>query len=203
MAYRSISFLIGYVFGSILTAEIVVRKKTGKSVSEYGTGNPGMANVMHIFGFRAGAAVLAGDLLKTLAACAVVYFFFNGMHERILVLYAGLGATVGHNFPAWRKFRGGKGVSATCNALFLFSPLCGLLSSIAGLITVLLTKYLCIGAVVIPLVFCIPAFVLYGSEAGILSCVFTLIMAVEHFPAIADIKKGSTPKTDIIAKLRK
>lgn len=199
---RIAALIIGYALGNILTAEIVVRIKTGKSSAEYGTGNPGMANVMHIFGFKAGIIVLAGDLLKTLAACLIAYFLLGGASERIIVLYTGLGSTLGHNYPVWKKFKGGKGVAATCNALFLYSLPFGLLSSIIGLITVLLTKYLCIGAVAIPLSFCIPAFIIYGREAGILSVIFTILMLIAHSPAISEIRSGKTPKTDLTAKLR-
>ena len=202
LMFRIYAVLIGYALGNILTAEIVVKIKTGKSSAEYGTGNPGMANVMHVFGFKAGIIVLAGDLMKTLTACLIAYFLLGGAAERIIVLYAGLGTTLGHNYPVWKRFRGGKGVATTCNALFLYSVPFGLISSIAGLITVLLTKYLCIGAVAIPLFFCIPAFLIYGTEAGILSVIFTVLMFTAHSPAIFDIRSGRTPKTDLFAKLK-
>ena len=71
MKERILSLLIGYVLGSILTAEIIVRRKTGRPASEFGSGNPGMANIMRVFGFRAGIAVLAGDLLYCSLCCWV------------------------------------------------------------------------------------------------------------------------------------
>ena len=110
MKERILSLLIGYVLGSILTAEIIVRRKTGRPASEFGSGNPGMANIMRVFGFRAGIAVLAGDLLKTAAAALLSCFLFPEQGQ-ILVLYAGLGAVTGHNWPLWNRLKGGKGVS--------------------------------------------------------------------------------------------
>ena len=108
MKERILSLLIGYVLGSILTAEIIVRRKTGRPASEFGSGNPGMANIMRVFGFRAGIAVLAGDLLKTAAAALLSCFLFPEQGQ-ILVLYAGLGAVTGHNWPLWNRLKGGKG----------------------------------------------------------------------------------------------
>ena len=199
---RITALIIGYFFGNILTAEIVVRAKTGKSAREFGTGNPGMANVMQEFGFRAGLTVLAGDLAKTLAACLIAYFLLGGASERIIVYYAGLGATVGHNYPFWKKFRGGLGVATTCNACFLYSPLAGLLCAIAGLAAVLVTQYLCIGAVVIPFAFCITAFVFFGREAGVISLVLLLMMIIKHGPAIVKIPSGRVKRIDLISKIK-
>lgn len=67
-----ISVILGYFFGNILTAEIVARIATGKSIFTIGTGNPGMANTMAQIGFKEGAIVLAGDLAKTVIPCMLV-----------------------------------------------------------------------------------------------------------------------------------
>ena len=108
---RAVCLGIGYLFGSFLTAEPVARVTTGKGVAEIGSGNPGMANVMEHIGKGAGAVVLAGDALKTALAVLLCGLEIGPHIGSAAMLYAGLGAVLGHIFPAWRKFHGGKGVA--------------------------------------------------------------------------------------------
>ena len=202
MGEKALCLLIGYLFGCILTAELIVKHKTGKSVSEFGTGNPGMANVMRIFGFKTGAAVLAGDLIKTIAAVLICCLLFG--RSSVLpagkplgqpaVLWAGLGATLGHNWPVWRRLKGGKGVAVTCMTIFLFSPLWGLVSDVAGMLVVFRTGYLPLGAVVITALFTVFSGIFYGMEAFIPALVLALIMLSRHYPGLIRSFKGTEEK---------
>ena len=186
MAAKLISLLIGYLFGTILTADLVVRKKTGKNVFEVGSGNPGMANVMRQFGFKAGALVLSGDLLKTIAAVLVTMLLFP-KGAPVLRLYAVLGCTVGHNWPLWHRFRGGKGVATTCMGIFLYAPLLGLISDAVGMLVVFSSGYL---PVVITTLFAVLTFLFNGSEAGVLALVLAAIMFDRHLPGLIRVAKG-------------
>lgn len=211
MAEKALCLLIGYLFGCILTAEVIVKHKTGKSVSEFGTGNPGMANVMRIFGFRTGAAVLAGDLVKTIAAVLICCLLFGRTSVlpsgkplgQYAVLWAGLGAVLGHNWPVWRRMRGGKGVAVTCMAIFLFSPLWGLISDVAGMLVVFLTGYLPLGAVVITTLFAIFAGIFYGPQALVPALALALIMLSRHYPGLIRSLKGTEEKNAQYLKISK
>ena len=140
MINRIISILIGYSFGCILTAELVARKFSGKPVSEIGeTGNPGMANIMINLGFFPGILTLLGDLVKCLIAMTICSLLFRKTGW-IVVLYAGLGCTLGHDFPFWRGFKGGKGVAVSSVTFFIYSPLWGLLANIAGMLVAFFTS---------------------------------------------------------------
>ena len=110
---RLICLTVGYVCGCLLTAEAVARWRTGQGARALGTGNPGMANIAGTLGKGAGALVLAGDLLKTALACALCRLLLAQALGRLAVLYAGLGAALGHNFPFWSGFHGGKGGTVT------------------------------------------------------------------------------------------
>ena len=202
--FRLICLLIGYLFGNILTAEAVTRKITGRPCAELGaTGNPGMANVMQNLGFKAGVIVLAGDILKTAAAMLICWLLFGGRLGRLAMFYAGLGAVIGHDFPFWLGAgRGGKGVTCCCALLIIYSPL-GLLASIIGLAAVLITKYLCIGGMVIPAAFIIPAFAVYGPETGILTLILSALCFYKHWPAAKTIPSGQCPKNDLLGHLKK
>lgn len=202
MLERICCISIGYMFGCILTAEIVSHIVVHKSSSDLGTGNPGMANIAHCLGIRCGIIVLAGDIGKTIAACLICYFLIK-LPGPLSILYAGLGCTLGHNLPFWRKWKGGKGVTTTCTAIFMSYPIWGLLANIAGLIVVLITGYLPLGAVVIPAVFSIYAFIRFGVESGILCLIYTVIMIWRHFEGLKTIKNGTCPKIDPFAFIKK
>ena len=204
MTARVFSGAIGYLFGNFVTGEIVCRVMTGKPAKYLGTsGNPGMANVMAHIGFVPGLAVLAGDLLKCILACLVSHALFAVRIGRLAVWYTGLGAVLGHNYPAWMKFKGGKGVAATCLMVVVFSPLWGFLCNIAGMLVVFATHYLCLGAVVIPGLFVIPAFALYGAEAGCIALVLAAVMFIRNWKGLVQIREGACERVDVLGAIRR
>ena len=182
MTSQLLSILIGYVCGSFLTAYFVAKKWTGKDISEIGTGNPGMANVMARIGKVPGFIVLFGDILKTAVAMGLCTYLFSKNIGDQAGLFAGLGALLGHNFPAWRRFKGGKGVAVSCAWIILYMPFGGIASAVAGGIITVLTGLLPLGAVLITL-FEVPfAFIEKGWVAGIVMIFSLLIMLYRNFP---------------------
>jgi glycerol-3-phosphate acyltransferase PlsY len=201
MPERLACLAIGYAFGCILTAEVVCRHVTHGSAFDLGIGNPGMANVSHELGIRWGMVTLAGDIAKTLAATLVCWATFPGS-QMTCALWAGLGATLGHEFPVWHHFRGGKGVTTTCSCLVLASPAWGLLSCVVGAGAVLLTKRLCVGAIAITAAWLAHALVTGDVDAIVVGLALTALMLRAHMPAVLGIRTGETPETDLLAKLR-
>ena len=161
---RWICLLIGYFCGSFLTADVVSYHYTGHSAATLGTShNPGMANVMRTLGFKPGILVLFGDLCKCAIAMAIAHALFP-THDAIL--YAGLGTILGHDFPFWRHFHGGKGVACTCALLVMYQPLWGCIALVVGGLIVVLTKKLWLGGIVMPLL-CIIPWMMQNLEAGL------------------------------------
>ena len=183
--------VIGYLCGCFLTAELAARLAEGKSASEIGSGNPGMANIMANLGKKAGFFVLAGDVGKTLIAFGVSWLLAGGLLGRETFLIAGLGVVLGHNFPFWKKFRGGKGVAVTCTWLIFFMPVWGTVSCIAGGAVVLATGYLPLGAVLIPLLGTCFAFFSQGIMAGIFFLLSFLLMLSRHYRGLLRIARGT------------
>lgn len=183
--------VIGYLCGCFLTAELAARLAEGKSASEIGSGNPGMANIMANLGKKAGFFVLAGDVGKTLIAFGVSWLLAGGLLGRETFLWAGLGVVLGHNFPFWKKFRGGKGVAVTCTWLIFFMPVWGTVSCLAGGAVVLTTGYLPLGAVLIPLLGTCFAFFSQGIMAGIFFLLSFLLMLSRHYRGLLRIVRGT------------
>ncbi len=188
-----LSLLIGYLCGCFLTADVVARAFAHQSVFQIGTGNPGMANVMARVGKKAGFLVLAGDIIKTLLAFLITGLLF-GKGMRDFILWSGLGVLLGHNWPFWHSFKGGKGVTVTCAWLIIAMPVWGTLSCIAGGIIVLISGYLPLGAVVLAWLGTVSAFITRGATAGCFFAIAALIMTIRHFPGLRGMVRGTEPR---------
>lgn len=121
---RLICLAIGYVFGLFQTAYFLGKAK-GIDIRQYGSGNSGTTNALRVMGTKAGLLVFAGDCLKCMAAVLVVKLLFGESHADIiylLCLYTGAGAILGHNYPFYMNFKGGKGIAATAGMVLSFHP---------------------------------------------------------------------------------
>ena len=203
MLPRILSLLIGYCFGCFLTAELIAKYYAGKRAAELGeTGNPGMANIMASLGFKPGIYTLIGDLCKCIFAMTISWLLFQKTGW-IVLLYAGLGCTLGHDFPFWRGFRGGKGVATTSMVIVVYSFLWGLLANIAGMIVTFATQYLCVAGPVIPLFFTVFMMIEGDWEAAGLSLVLSGLALWCHSKSFLGIRRGTTSKTDVLGALKK
>lgn len=121
---RIICLAVGYLCGLFQTAYIYGRAH-GIDIRQHGSGNAGTTNTLRVLGTKAGLIVFAGDVLKCILAVTVCTLLFGGSHpERIylLKLYAAAGAILGHNFPFYLNFKGGKGIAATAGLILSFHP---------------------------------------------------------------------------------
>ena len=190
---RVLCLAAGYLFGCFLTAEVVARCTAGESARSIGSGNPGMANILTHLGKRAGFLVLAGDVLKTAAACWFGWQIAPELGVTSL-LYSGFGAVLGHNWPFWNRGHGGKGVAVTCAWLILYLPITGVLCCLAGGAAVLLTGYLPIGAVLIAALAVPLGWVQYGGECACVLAVNAAIMLTRHWAGLMRIRRGEEPQ---------
>ena len=121
---RIICLVIGYVFGLFQTAYIY-GKLHGIDIRNYGSGNAGTTNTMRVLGTKAGLLVLLCDIVKCILAVVVTGLVFGKTHPDmvyLLKLYAAAGAILGHNFPFYLHFKGGKGIAATAGLILSFHP---------------------------------------------------------------------------------
>lgn len=127
--YRLISLLIGYGFGLFQTA-IVIGKVQGFDIRKSGSGNAGTTNMLRVKGLPDAALTFLGDFLKAVLSILIVGMAFKNTAPQMLMLlkmYAGVGCVLGHDFPFYLHFKGGKGVAATAGVIVAISPLAGVL----------------------------------------------------------------------------
>lgn len=121
---RVVCLIIGYVFGLFQTAYIY-GKMHGIDIRNYGSGNAGTTNTLRTLGTKAGIIVLFGDIMKCILAVVTADMLFGESRPDIIYLlkiYAAAGAILGHNFPFYLKFKGGKGIAATAGMILSFHP---------------------------------------------------------------------------------
>lgn len=151
MSVRIICLAIGYVFGLFQTSYII-GKRHGIDIRDYGSGNAGTTNMMRTMGTRAGLITFAGDCLKCILAVALVRVLFRAQYSsmmHLLVLYTAAGVILGHNFPFYLNFRGGKGIAATAGLVLSFHPVMAVLGIITFFGIFFTTHYVSLGSLAV------------------------------------------------------
>lgn len=121
---RIICLIMGYVFGLFQTAFFYGKAK-GIDIRQYGSGNSGTTNALRVLGTKAGLIVLFGDCFKCIIPVIITRLLFGESCADwiyLLCIYTGAGAILGHNFPFYMGFKGGKGIAATAGLILSFHP---------------------------------------------------------------------------------
>jgi len=166
--YFGLAF-VAYVLGSIPFGLILVRVLLGKDVRLTGSGNIGATNVARSGGAKLGVATLLLDALKGYFAvllASLVSLRVAGIDLGLAASLAALCAILGHVFPAWLRFRGGKGVATAVGAFVGLAPRAILVVFAVFLVTVLISRYVSLGSIIASAVFPLLAFFLYRNQSS-------------------------------------
>lgn len=212
---RIICLGIGYVFGLFQTAYIY-GKLHGIDIRNYGSGNAGTTNTLRVLGTKAGLLVLFGDIMKCILAIVVTGLIFDKTHPDmvyLLKIYAAAGAILGHNFPFYLNFRGGKGIAATAGMILSFHPYLIPMGVIIFFGTFFTTHYVSLGSLLVYTGFFIELVVLgqmgiFGMsqemliEMYVVAGVLTVMAFYKHRENIKRLISGTERKTYLSHKNR-
>lgn len=177
--------LVGYFFGCISFAYIIGRLNH-IDIREHGSGNAGTTNTMRTLGKKAGFATYFGDVFKVVAAILLMSLLLkdSGMDNTLIKLITGFGVVLGHNYPFWLKFKGGKGIAVTSGVLIMFGWKIILICGAAFFIILKTTKYVSVGSLVMVSLFsgCV-IFVSRASADFIEILIFAILFAASAFYA--------------------
>lgn len=146
--------LIGYGFGLFQTSYLYGRMK-GIDIREHGSGNAGATNALRTLGKKAGAITFFGDCFKCIFAVALVRILFRDYGDAgenmgiLLGMYASMGVILGHNFPFYLGFKGGKGIAATAGLFFSLDPVLTVIAALTFVISVAVTRYVSLGSILV------------------------------------------------------
>lgn len=164
---RLICLLIGYAFGLFQTG-FIYGKLHHIDIRDYGSGNAGATNTIRTLGKKAGIITFLGDCFKCVFAIVIAKMLFAEACPDMLPLlglYAGAGAILGHNFPFYLKFKGGKGIAATVGLLIATNIVIAAIAAAAFFIIMYSTKYVSVGSIAIVVIFAI-GIIIYGQMGG-------------------------------------
>ena len=210
---RLVCVAIGYVFGLFQTGYIYGRMH-GIDIRDYGSGNAGTTNMLRTLGTGAGAVTLLGDAFKCVAAVIVTRLLFRGSHADILALlglYTAAGVILGHNFPFYLKFHGGKGIAATAGLILSMNPFMTLIALAVFALTLCLTHYVSLGSLLVYVCFMIELVAFgqngvfgmtqrYLNEMYALGAVLAVLAFWMHRQNIVRLLRGEERKTYLLKK---
>lgn len=205
---RLICLAIGYLFGLFQTGYFY-GKLNHIDIRNHGSGNAGTTNALRTLGWKAGIITFVGDCLKCVCAVFLVrQMFAANDNVQLLAFYAGLGAVLGHNFPFYLQFKGGKGIASTVGLMLSIYPKIFFVVIVIFLVLFLLTQYVSFSSLVIMIVFFVQivyygqtgAFQLTGMELyefyG-LAAVFVILAFIRHRANIKRLLNGTENKINV------
>ncbi len=161
---RILCLAVGYLFGLFQTGYFYT-KAHHVDIRSVGSGNSGSTNVLRTMGAKAGLIVFLGDVLKTVIPCVAVRILFADRPEiaRLLVLYTGFGTILGHNYPFFLHFKGGKGIACTAGLLVAMDWRAMLICLTVFIVVVAVTRFVSLGSLVVVTVFPV-CMIVFGSR---------------------------------------
>lgn len=184
--------IVSYLLGSIPSGLIVGKAFYGIDIREHGSGNLGGTNTFRTLGKKAGIIVTAADILKgTLAAMLPTIF---GVESQIDPLIAGMIAVVGHMYPVFAKFKGGKAVATSGGVLLACAPVMFLVMVVVFLLSLYITKFVSLSSIIASIVAVIYAVIAKEPLLIIVVSLLSLFVIYRHRANIKRIMNKTEPK---------
>lgn len=204
---RGICIVIGYCLGMFQTGYIY-GKLHHVDIRQHGSGNAGATNTLRTLGLKAGLITFFGDLGKAMLAMLIAWLLFHKEYPGMVMLlemYAGLGAVLGHNFPAYLKFKGGKGIACTAGFILAFYPPMAVLCLLLFIVVVAVTRYVSLGSILVMVCFFVQLVVFgqlgylrinldFMTEMYIVGAVFAVMGIWRHKANIKRLLDGTENK---------
>ena len=192
---------LGYLLGSLNTA-VIVGEIYGKDIRSHGSKSAGLTNTLRVLGKSAAVLVLVGDILKGIAACLIglqigVYVHSGEATDCVSLLAAGAGAVMGHNWPVYFGFKGGKGALTAAAVMFMIDWQMALISFGVFVLIIVLTRYVSLGTMCAAVFFVAISFVpAFGNTFyfHIFACLIAAIIIIKHRENIRRLLSGTENK---------
>jgi len=197
--------IIAYLIGSIPTALLISNKFFGIDIREYGSGNMGATNAFRILGPKYGTIIMILDILKGMLAVSLFYllpyYLSNELERTNFMMALGLSAVMGHIFPIFANFKGGKGVATLLGMLIAVQPIVAICCVVVFLIVLYFTRYVSLSSILGAIM--LPISVLWiWNEHELSYRIFALLVAfivlITHQKNIGRLIKGDESRIPIL-----
>ena len=191
-----LSCVISYLLGSVSTGLTVARFFNGPDLRNVGSGNTGASNVQRTMGWKYGLITFAGDCLKGVLSCWIAELL-TGSHMACLI--AGLFVILGHNWPVYYRFRGGKGVAASCGVLLYCFPFPALICIAITVLVIWIWRYISVGSMLLVVSFTVLScfhFFIPGTNACVIvwASILMVMCVARHHANISRLFRGTENK---------
>ncbi|MBI1342684.1 MAG: glycerol-3-phosphate 1-O-acyltransferase PlsY [Terrimonas sp.] len=197
--------VLAYLIGSIPTSVWVSKYFFGIDIRDYGSGNAGATNTYRIFGPKWGTFVMIVDMMKGIAAVKLSlllpYYFDHDTLLTNLQVGLGLAAVIGHIYPIWAEFKGGKGVATIFGLVLGISPVTAVCCVGVFLLVLYLTRFVSLSSILASVSFPVFILVIFNVENDfyrIFAIAVSLMVLVTHQKNIGRLLKGSESKVPIL-----
>jgi acyl phosphate:glycerol-3-phosphate acyltransferase len=196
--------MLAYLIGSIPTALIISRQFFGIDIRDYGSGNMGATNTFRVMGSKYGTIVMVCDILKGMLAVSLFNFLPHYLHNEWdrtnLMVGLGLAAVLGHVFPIFAQFKGGKGVATLFGMILAVQPVIALSCVGVFLLVLFLTRYVSLSSIIAGVA--LPIFVLWiWNEDVVIYRIFAVLVGclviLTHQKNIVKILRGNESRVPI------
>jgi acyl phosphate:glycerol-3-phosphate acyltransferase len=184
--------VVSYLLGSIPSGLIVGKAFYGIDIREHGSGNLGGTNTFRTLGKKAGIIVTAADILKGTLASSLPLMF--GVNEQIDPLIAGMIAVVGHMYPVFANFKGGKAVATSGGVLLACAPIMFIVMVVVFLLSLYITKFVSLSSIIASIVAVIYAVIVKEMLLIIVVSLLALFVIYRHRSNIKRIINKTEPK---------
>lgn len=194
--------LLGYLLGSI-PAGYVAGRIAGIDIRKEGSGNIGATNVVRVLGKIYGYPVFLIDVLKGVIAVVLASYLGNRLgqsaHIVLLAILAGVACVIGHNFPVWLGFRGGKGVATSIGVVFALMPIAAIVVLVVWVLAFQLGRWVSLASVVAAIALPVAVALCYLNGPGGMillsfSVVLTLLVLLRHRSNLVRLAQGTEPR---------
>lgn len=187
-----VAIIISYLVGSISFSIVIAKLFKGIDIRNHGSGNAGATNTLRVLGIGPAILVLALDLLKGMGSVALAWAVSD---NDWLPVVCGLAAIVGHNWPIWFKFKGGKGIATAIGVLSILVFIPALIAGIIAILSIVFTRYVSLGSLLFTFLTPIFVLLLQFNWANLLGTVIICIFAfIRHRSNIIKLWNGTENK---------
>ena len=206
----AILLVLAYLIGSIPTAVWVSKWVYGIDIREHGSGNAGATNAFRILGTKAGSGVMLADMMKGFIAVKLsIFSAFPWTSEPFvnLQIFLGLAAVIGHIFPIWADFRGGKGIATLFGMILSIQPIVAVSLVVVFMLMLFITRYVSLSSITASIAFPLLILFIFNAHAQELSyrlfaIATAFLVVLTHHKNISRLLSGNENKVPLFRKKR-
>ena len=207
---ESILVILAYLIGSIPTAVWISKSVFNIDIRDYGSGNAGATNTFRVLGSKWGSIVMLVDVTKGVIATSlyilIPYYLTNELARTNFMIVLGLASVIGHIFPIWANFKGGKGVATLLGMALAIQPLVALLCLVVFLFTLIITRFVSLSSMLAGVAFMVLILFIFNEKETmyrLFAIIVALMVIVTHQKNITRLIKGTENKVPLFKNKNK